>query len=70
MSCRAGNILRKVTKRLTKSTVVKSPIIKFGASGEMLCNLCTVFTIVFDAFSAFAVGWIYTSVTNIYSLCK
>ena len=44
----------------------KSPRISTGASGDIACSFWVDCNIVSEALSAFALGWIYTTMTKIW----
>ncbi len=65
-SCCTGDILLKIPQSVFQGAMVKIPMIKLGASGKTFCNLETVCSTVSFTLASFALGWMYTTVTNIW----
>ncbi len=64
-SCCTGDILMKISQSVFQGAMVKIPMIKLGASGKTFCNLETVCSTVSFTLASFALGLMYTTITNI-----
>lgn len=55
----------KFLKVFDKVRWLKSPRMMFGASGNVVCNFCVIWSINYAALLSFAFGWMQTTVRNI-----